>query len=297
VRGNLNSTAIELVKLRPLMERTSGRAEILIGLIDGPVAMDLPELASGSLHEVRGDTAAACSRASSAACAHGTFVAGMLAAQRGSAAAAICPGCSLVIRPIFREVEPHDEVPSASAHELARAIDEVLSAGVRLINLSAALAQPSPVHERELEGVLNSAARRGVMVVAAAGNQGALGSTAITRHPWVIPVAACDYQGRLTRESNLGSSIGRRGLRAPGEGIVSLAAEGGMRTFGGTSAATPFVTGTIALLLSRFPSAAAAEVQYAVLESATGARGTVVPRLLNAWAAHEILASLQPRVT
>ena len=49
-------------------------------------------------------------------------------------------------------------------------------------------------------------------MVAAAGNQGTLGSSAITRHPWVIPVVACDLRGRPMNESNLGSSIGRRGL-------------------------------------------------------------------------------------
>ena len=39
---------------------------------------------------------------------------------------------------------------------------------------------------------MNHAAHRGVITVAAAGNQGTVGSSAITRHPWVIPVAACD---------------------------------------------------------------------------------------------------------
>jgi hypothetical protein len=36
---------LDLVNLTPLMERTSGRAEIKVGLIDGPVAMDHPDLA------------------------------------------------------------------------------------------------------------------------------------------------------------------------------------------------------------------------------------------------------------
>jgi hypothetical protein len=64
--------------------------------------------------------------------------------------------------------------------------------------------------------------------VAAAGNQGTLGSTAITRHLWVIPVVAYDLQGRPMDQSNLGSSIGRRGLGAPGDRITSLGAEDGL---------------------------------------------------------------------
>ena len=42
----------------------------------------------------------------------------------------------------------------------------------------------------------------------------------------LIPVAACDLQGRPLNESNLGSSIGRRGLMAPGVAITSLGRNG-----------------------------------------------------------------------
>ena len=144
-------------------------------------------------------------------------------------------------------------MPSATPQELAAAIIECIDAGARVINLSLALAQPSTKGEQSLEEALNQAVRRGVIVVAAAGNQGTLGSSAITRHPWVIPVVACDVRGRPMNESNLGSSIGRRGLSAPGDGITSLGAEGQPLTLGGTSVAVPFVTGAIALLWSEFP--------------------------------------------
>ena len=101
--------------------------------------------------------------------------------------------------------------------ELTQAILDCIEAGARVLNISAALAQPSIKGERTLEEALDQAARRGVIVIVAAGNQGTLGSTAITRHPWVIPVVGYDLQGRPMNHSNLGSSIGRRGLGAPGE--------------------------------------------------------------------------------
>ena len=65
------------------------------------------------------------------------------------------------------------------------------------------------------------AAKRGVLVIVAAGNQGMLGSTAITRHPWALPVVAYDLHGRPTEHSNLGGSIGRRGIGAPGSRAAS----------------------------------------------------------------------------
>src|SRR5262249_13728538 len=46
--------ALELVHLPPLMARTSGRPEISVGLIDGPVFLTHPELSSENIREVPG---------------------------------------------------------------------------------------------------------------------------------------------------------------------------------------------------------------------------------------------------
>ncbi|MEK6285033.1 MAG: S8 family serine peptidase [Acidobacteriota bacterium] len=283
---------LDLVKLSAVMELTSGRAETTVALIDGPVAMDHPDLASENIRALPGKLNAACALANSAACMHGTFVAGILSAKRGAAAPAICPGCTLLVRPIFAEIQStNGPMPSATPEELATAIIDCIEAGARVINLSAALAQPSSKGGRRLDEALDHAAKRGVIVVAAAGNQGAVGSSAVTRHPWVIPVVACDLHGRPISYSNLGSSIGRRGLSAPGDGIISLAADGKQRSFGGTSAAAPFVTGAIALLWSEFPGATAGEVKIAVTRPYVSRRTTVVPPLLDAWSAYQIIAT------
>jgi hypothetical protein len=120
--------------------------------------------------------------------------------------------------------------------------------------------------------------------VAAAGNQGTVGSTAITRHPCVIAVAACARSGTPLDESNFGNSIGRRGLSAPGEGITSLGTNVKAVLSGGTSVAAPFVTGAIALAWSQFPQADAGQVRVAVTQAHAQRRPTVIPALLNAWA-------------
>ena len=289
-------TPLDLVKLTPLMNRTSGRHDVTIGLIDGPVAINHPELASQHIREIPGNGSGACTQANSMACLHGTFIAGILSAKRNSSAPAICPDCTLLIRPVFTErTVGNTQIPSATPQELAAAIIGCIEADARCINLSLALAQPSSKGERELEQVLDHATKRGVIIVAAAGNQGMLGSTAITRHPWVIPVVACDLRGRPMNGSNLGSSIGRRGLSAPGEAIISLGAVGKPLTLGGTSVATPFVTGAIALLWSAFPAATAAQVKFAVTQAYAPRRTTVVPPLLNAWAAYQFMSTAQIR--
>jgi subtilisin family serine protease len=283
---------LDLVNLTPLMARTSGRTDIKIGLIDGPVALDHPDLTTHNIYQVPGNQSGACSTASSLACMHGTFVAGMLMAKRGSAAPAICPGCTLLVRPIFAETSrANGDMPSAKPEELATAIVETIAAGARIINLSAAVSQPSAIGERELEEALNYAARNNVLVVVAAGNQGTVGSSVLTRHPWSIPVAACDSQGRMMPTSNFGSSIGRNGLTAPGANITSLDASGRPRTFAGTSASAPFVTGTIALLWSQHPSASSVNVKMAALSPTPNLRKSITPPLLNAWAAYKSLGA------
>src|SRR5215216_2951743 len=289
-------TPLDLVKLTPLMDRTSGRFDMSIGLVDGPVAMNHPELAGQHIREISGDGSGVCAQADSMACLHGTFIAGILSAKRGSSAPAICSDCTLLIRPVFTEAtEGNGQIPSATPQELASAIIDCIEAGARCINLSLALAQPSSKGEHELEQVLDHAAKRGVIIVAAAGNQGTLGSTAITRHSWVIPVVACDLRGRPMNESNLGSSIGRRGLSAPGDAITSLGTVGKPLTLGGTSVATPFVTGAIALLWSEFPMATATQVKFAITQAYAPKRTTVLPPLLNAWAAYQFIVTAQMR--
>ena len=131
--------------------------------------------------------------------------------------------------------------------------------------------------------------QRGVIVVAAAGNQGTLGSSAITRHHWVIPVVACDLRGRPMKESNLGGSIGRWGLSAPGDAITSLSADGQPLTLRGTSVAVPFVTGAIALLWSEFRTATAAQIKHAITHASLSRRASVFPPLLDAAAAYQFL--------
>ena len=210
-------------------------------------------------------------------------------------APAICPDCTLLVRPIFPEVTARGaHLPDATPHELAAAIIDCVDAGANVINLSLALAEPSVRKERDLDEAIDYAMSRGVLVVAAAGNQGVVGGSAITRHPWVIPVVACNLEGRPVGMSNLGGTIGRRGLRAPGDRITGLGAAGGSLTSGGTSVAAPFVAGAIALVWSMHPAAHATRVKSAVTLSQLSRRTTIVPALLDAWSAYQSLLNDRP---
>lgn len=278
---------LELVRLTSLMGLSPGDRDVAVALLDGPVAVGHPALAAASIEDVPGRRAD-CRQVTSAACTHGTFVAGVLVADRSWHAPAICPSCLLLVRPIFGEQDEHASMPMATVADVGQAIVQCVDAGARVLNLSASAVAPSTGGDPALRASLDHAVRRGALVVAAAGNQGTLGSSTITRHPGVISVAACDSGGRPTALTNLGESIGRRGLSAVGEAIESLGGEGATVKLSGTSFAAPFVTGAIALLWSLFPRASAAQIRHAVTGSRL--RATVVPPLLDAWAAYESLA-------
>ncbi|TDH18474.1 peptidase S8 [Segetibacter sp. 3557_3] len=279
----------ELINVKQVMDISSGSPEIIIGLIDGPVSTNHLELNRESIKEIPGVISGTCSITESVACEHGTFIAGILVAKRGSRAPAICPNCTLLIRSVFSELPTNNykSVLATTPQELALAIYDCINAGARLINLSLALINSSSKGEPVLEEALNYAANLGVVIVAAAGNQGTVGSTAITRHPWVIPVIACNNNGNPMQLSNLGNSIGKRGLSAPGENITSLGLDNNTLTISGTSAAAPFVTGVIALLWSEFPKLSGSLIKHAV--NTISSRKSITPPLINAMAAFQYL--------
>lgn len=82
---------LELVRLPALMQRTSGRSETLIALIDGPVLMNRPDLWTSNVRHLGSPLPATCAQPTSWVCMHGTFVAGVLSAKRGTPALGAVP--------------------------------------------------------------------------------------------------------------------------------------------------------------------------------------------------------------
>ena len=281
-------SVLQLVGLDRLMALTRGNPQIKIGLIDGQVAMNHPGLSAARILTQTAN--AGCQHPNSIACQHGTFIAGILVSANHSGTFGICPDCTIFVSSVFSEtVSPTQMMPLTTPTEMAQAILKCLAEKVKVINISAGMAIPSSRAEPILERALNEAARHGVLIVVASGNQHALGSSSMTRHPWVIPVVACDARGFPTAHSNLGRSIGSQGLCAPGESIQGLNSAGGFLQTSGTSVAAPFVTGAIALLWSLFPDASAISIRTAVLNRASRSSRAIVPPLLDAWRAYQFL--------
>src|SRR5215213_1601172 len=99
----------ERTKLRSLMDISTGSREIIVGIVDGPIDFNHPAFQGSRIRTVKDSQLSACKDASSMACIHGTFVAGILGAKRGVSAPSICPDCEIVLRPIFSEDLPSNK--------------------------------------------------------------------------------------------------------------------------------------------------------------------------------------------
>ena len=139
---------LDLVGLPRLMSLSAGKRTSTISLIDGPVAVGHPHLVRERRVQELSRAPATCLAPDSTACQHGTLVAGVLwwlgARHRRQP---FVPAVDLLIRPIFlEETSSPGETPTATLGELATAVREVIEAGARIINLSAA---PGPSSDRE----------------------------------------------------------------------------------------------------------------------------------------------------
>ncbi|MGC2575032.1 MAG: S8 family serine peptidase [Candidatus Nitrosopolaris sp.] len=280
------------------MKISSGNPDIKIGLIDGPLDLTHAAFKDSRIRAVKESQLTACKSASSIACRHATFVAGILCAKRGSYAPAICPGCTLLLRPVFMD-ETHESnnrdvlFPSTTPEELSDAIIEVVNTGASIINLSLGLSTSSLTTYPMLQEAYDYARLHGAIILAASGNQGNIGAISLLNNQWIIPVAACNENGQLDPISNFGQSIGFRGVMAPGINITSTSSAGGYTQMSGTSFATPFVTGALALLWSIFPKARAAELILAIRPgvSSDGHRKSIIPPLVDIESTYHILKS------
>lgn len=279
-----------LVGLPRLMALTSGCANLVVGIIDGPVALGHPDLNPGSVSSLPGE-AGSCHDEASASCQHGTLVAGILAARRDSPAPGIAPSATFKVRSIFREEGPSfNGRPSGTPRELAAAIVDCVEAGAKLVNLSVAVSAETFQPDQELREAVAYACQRGALIISAVANKARAGSTTVDGHSCAIPVVAYDLFGRPSNPMAFGGSMGR-GLGAPGEGVISLSSRGGTVTVGGTSVAAPFVTGAAALLWSLFPQLQAVDIRSALLGGTFARARSVVPPLMNAWGSYRLLSA------
>lgn len=184
---------------------------------------------------------------------HGTHVAGIIAGayNNGVHGSGIAP--SVKIMPI----RVLDETGYGDDSDVAKGILWAVANGAHIINLSLGGTDRDPL----LEDAVNFAKSNGVAVVAAAGNDGMRGSPISypAAHASTIAVAATTSMDTHAPFSTKQDYVD---VAAPGMSILSTWRGGGESNQSGTSMATPFVAGAIALVMDykKINALAAAEL-------------------------------------
>jgi len=159
---------------------------------------------------------------------HGTHVAGTVAGEETG----VAPACSLYAIKVLS-----DEGYGSEA-DVLRGIEWAIDNKMEVINMSLGSSQYSYFEDQ----VIQEAVKRGITVVAAAGNEyyGPSYPAALNN---VVAVAAVDRNNEHAEFSNIYET---NDISAPGVSIYS-SVPGGYQEFSGTSMATPHVTGSLAL--------------------------------------------------
>ncbi len=120
--------------------------------------------------------------------------------------------------------------------------------------------------DRHLHAILREASRRGIVLVAAAGNGGPKAEAAYpAAYPEVIAVTAVDEDDHRYEHANRGRYIA---IAAPGVDILAPVQGGKHELVSGTSFATAYVSGIAALLLERNPNMDTAAVAKLIMAGA-----------------------------
>lgn len=216
---------------------------------------------------------------------HGTHVAGIIAATGNNAlgGAGVCWGCRIL------PVKVLDAAGSGAYSVVASGITWAADHGARIINMSLGGISTSST----LAAAVSYAQNRGIVVVAAAGNDGVTTRFYPAAYPGVVAVGASTAAGALIDFSNRGTDWVDV---AGGACSMSTWPGGGYANLCGTSMATPFVSGSLGLLLAAAPNATAAQA-VAALEGTAGPQctdGTAYGLVHLDAALTSLLASLTP---
>ncbi len=178
---------------------------------------------------------------------HGTHIAGIIAAEgaNGIGTTGVCPTVSIM------PLKYYDSGSNGmnNLQNTVKAIQYAVRMGAHIINYSGGGAESASAERAAIE----EANRKGVLFVAAAGNDGHNNSISPyypASYPLdnIIGVASINHKNQLLSSSNFGTPVH---IAAPGLGILSTIPSGKFGTMSGTSQATAFVTGAAALLFSQ----------------------------------------------
>ncbi|MEU8799016.1 S8 family serine peptidase [Spirillospora sp. NPDC048819] len=253
--------AQQILNIGAAHERATGRG-VKVAVVDSGVTAKNPQLSGQVLKGVD------LTKTGPEDClGHGTWVAGIIAAKKGTSPFyGVAPDAKII--PIKFAAQAQG-VDSGLA---AKGIDAAVRLGADIINVSTQSIGDDPRLRKSVENAI----AKGVVIVAAAGNinpedSQTPGLMYPSAYPGVISVGAVDQKGGVTAFSNPATPVS---VMAPGQDIVTTAPDGTYAVAEkGTSFATPFVSGLAALIEEAYPDLTPAQVKQRIEGTAEGSKG------------------------
>ncbi|GAA1021891.1 type VII secretion-associated serine protease [Acrocarpospora pleiomorpha] len=276
VRGS-QAAVLRTLGLAQAWQVTKGRG-VLVAVLDSGVDPNHRDLV-GSVRIGRDFTEGANPGGAPPVRLHGTYMASLIAGHghgpgRGDGVIGVAPEARVLsVRVILEDEEPGFRTFNAEARYegvVAKGIRHAVDSGAHVINLSIS----KDLATEAERAAIRYAISKGVVLVAAAGNDGAGRRTAPYSYPASIPgvISVAAVTSTMTRASfsNRNSSVM---LSAPGVDILGAGPDNEYWVGRGTSQATALVSGVAALIKAKYPKMSPALVAQALASSAVAPRG------------------------
>lgn len=236
---------------------TRGRG-VTVAVVDSGVDAKHPQLKVAQSVDLTGTGTQDC-------LGHGTSVAGIIAGteRKGSPFAGVAPDARLISI-------KHTNAERGDPALLARAIAKAADLGAQVINVSV-----RAVDRMDLRRAVGYALSKDAVIVAAAGNvtkeDGTSSPAYPAAYPGVLAVGASTPDDTIASFSNTSTPVA---VLAPGQALTSTWPGGTYRNdLEGTSHATAYVSGVVALVRARYPELDNVRVRRRVELSADGTKG------------------------
>ena len=229
-------------------------AGAVVAVVDSGVQADHPDLAG---HVGQGYDEVQRDGTPQDGDGHGTHVSGIIAAASGNGIGieSVAPGAAIM------PIRVLDDAGGGSTDDAARGVDWARTHGADVINLSLGSDVPliGAAGGDEFDAAVHRAIAAGIVVVAAAGNNGVPVCEQPAAGDGLLCVGAVDKRRQRSFFSSFGSGLGVVAPGGSGASSAGMAGEDVLSTFkgstyrelAGTSQAAPHVSGVAALLVAR----------------------------------------------
>lgn len=233
-------------------DKTRGSEDVIVAVIDDGVDVSHPEFKNRIVHPF--DTVKENSNI--AVGLHGTHVAGIIGSSidNGIGGAGIAPNAKIMPINVF-------EGEYAFTSEIIQGIYYAIEQGADIINLSLG----GYAYSNAFNAAIQAAHEKGIVIVAAAGNEKKELPYYPAAYPNVISVASTTSTDRASEFSNFGKTID---IAAPGSSIYSTLPKNAYGFLDGTSMAAPMISGVAALIKSSEPALSNRDIENRLFATA-----------------------------